>query len=437
MERWYNIRFRPIVCLSICLMVIILASGCSLMEVKEQASLVDNMGSIKGKIIVTSPQKGPVVVLRFVDEDGIIVLERSIVIPQNSEYEFPVIIGKHYIAAYIDVNGDGEHQPGEHRNFYGEPTPVEVVANSEIMLDPITISGSAPTLSTEFKPVDRRLAIWKNIGVPISMDDPRLNQKNYSMGLWKPFNFLELAEGGLFFLQKYEANKIPIIFVHGALGGPTVWKPIIDILDTTQFQPWVIYYPTGLRIDSISDYLVQAMTILEERYHFKQFFVIGHSMGGLVTRSFVKKYVELSPANIDKLRLVMTINSPLDGVPSAGLGVRNSPIVVPSWRDVEPESEFLQKIHAWNWPRELPYHLFISYIQGESGDGVASLQSQAQLKLQLEATRLYLFNNEHSEIIKNKTFHDLMNTILGNTILDNAFVQKNNGVIDNNPSKED
>jgi len=30
-----------------------------------------------------------------------------------------------------------------------------------------------------------------------------------------------------------------------------------------------------------------------------------------------------------------------------------------------------------------------------------------------------------------------MNTILGNTILDNAVVQKNNGVIDNNPSKED
>ena len=76
MERWYNIRFRPIVCLSICLVVIILTSGCSLMEVKEQASLVDNMGSIKGKIIVTSPQKGPVVVLRFVDEDGIIVLEK-------------------------------------------------------------------------------------------------------------------------------------------------------------------------------------------------------------------------------------------------------------------------------------------------------------------------------------------------------------------------
>jgi hypothetical protein len=56
-------------------MVILLASaGCSLMEVKEQADLVDNMGSIKGKIIVASPQKGPVVVLRFVDEDGIIVL---------------------------------------------------------------------------------------------------------------------------------------------------------------------------------------------------------------------------------------------------------------------------------------------------------------------------------------------------------------------------
>jgi pimeloyl-ACP methyl ester carboxylesterase len=305
------------------------------------------------------------------------------------------------------------------------------VGKSEIMLDPITISGAAPTLSTEFKTVDRHLGIWKNIGVPISMDDPRLSQNNYRMGLWKPFNFLELAEGGLFFLQKYEASKIPIIFVHGALGGPTVWKPIIDSLDTKRFQPWVIYYPSGLRIDSISDYLVQAVTTLEKRYNFKQFFVIGHSMGGLVTRSFVKKYVELAPANIDKLRLVMTINSPMAGVPSAASGVKNSSIVVPSWRDVEPGSEFLQKIHAWNWPSEIPYHLFISYVQGESGDGVASLQSQAQLKLQLEATRLYVLNNEHSDIIKDKTFHDLINTVLGN-----ASVQKNDGISDDNPSKE-
>lgn len=432
MESCYYIRFRPIVCLSICLVVIILASGCSLMKVKEQASLVDNMGSIKGKIIVASPQKGPVVVLRFVDQDGIPVLERSIVIPQNGEYELPAIIGKHYIAAYIDVNGDGQHQPGEHGNFYGEPTPVEVVAKSEIMLDPITISGSVSTPYTGVKPVDKRLGIWKNIGVPILMDDPRLSQDNYKMGLWKPVDFLELAEGGLFFLQKYKERKIPIIFIHGALGGPTDWKPMIDSLDTTQFQPWVIYSPSGLRIDSISDYLVQAMTILEKRYNFKQFFVIGHSMGGLVTRSFVKKYVELTPANIDKLGLVMTVNSPMAGVPSAASGVKNSPIVVPSWRDVEPGSEFLQKIHAWNWPRKIPYHLFISYVQGESGDGVVSLQSQAQLKLQSEATILYVFNNEHSGIIKDKTFHDLINTILGN-----AAVQKNNGIIDNNPSKKD
>ena len=137
-------------------------------------------------------------------------------------------------------------------------------------------------------------------------------------------------------------------------------------------------------------------------------------MGGLVTRSFVKKYVELAPANIDKLRLVMTVNSPMAGIPAAASGVKYSPIVVPSWCDVEPGSQFLQKINAWNWPGEIPYHLVISYVPGESGDGVVPLQSQAQLKLQSEATRVYVFNNEHSGIIKDKAFHGLVNTILSN-----------------------
>jgi pimeloyl-ACP methyl ester carboxylesterase len=415
MESWPYVRFRPIVCLSICLLVINLAStGCSFLEAKKQVCLLDNIGSVKGTVIVTSPQKGQVVVLRFTDENGIPVLQRSIVIPQNNEYELPAIIGKHYVAAYIDVNGDGQYQAEEHGNYYGEPTPVEIMEKSEIMLDPITISGPVPTPFSELKPVDGRLAVWENIGELISMDDPRLTRKNYVMGLWKPFSFLKLAEGGLFFLEKYEGGKIPVILIHGALGGPTDWKPIIDSIDRKQFQPWVFYYPSGLRLDSISDYLLHAVTILEKRYSFEQFFIIGHSMGGLVTRSFVKKYVELAPANIDKLRLVMTVNSPMAGIPAAASGVKYSPIVVPSWCDIEPESQFLQKINAWNWPGEIPYHLVISYVPGESGDGVVPLQSQAQLKLQSEATRVYVFNNEHSGVIKDKAFRGLVNTILSN-----------------------
>jgi len=44
----------------------------------------------------------------------------------------------------------------------------------------------------------------------------------------------------------------------------------------------------------------------------------------------------------------MTINSPMGGMSSASAGVKHSPIVVPSWRDIMPGSDFLKGIHSWN-----------------------------------------------------------------------------------------
>jgi hypothetical protein len=110
--------------------------------------------------------------------------------------------------------------------------------------------------------------------------------------------------------------------------------------------------------------------------------------------------------------LVVTVNSPMAGMSTAASGVEHSPIVIPSWRDVNPYSEFMKEINTWVWPKTIPYHLFVSYLDGESGDGVVSLQDQAQLKLQSEATRVYVINNEHSGTINDQNFHKLLNQAL-------------------------
>ena len=390
------------------------ASGCSLKEISEQATLADNFGTIRGRINVVSNQKGPVMVLRFWDQDGIPVLQRSITASANGEYEFPAIPGKHYIAAYIDVNKDGQYQPEEHGNYYGSPSTIEIGDKQIVTVDTLTISGPFPTPAAEIKPVDRSVAAWKNIGRVVTLDDPRFTLDNYTLGLWKPFDFLEQAEGGLFLLHEYQENKVPVLFVHGVSGGPTLWTEVVESLNKEHFQPWFLYYPSGLRLDMISDYLVEAVSRLQDEYKFKKLYVVAHSMGGLVTRSFVKKYLERDPRNAQILRLVMTVNSPMAGMSAAASGVKHSPIVVPSWRDVEPGSEFLQGIHNWQWPGEIPLHIVIAYLDGESGDGVVPLQSQAPPKLQSEATRIYIFNNEHTETLRDKAFHTTLNQILNN-----------------------
>ncbi len=390
--------------------------GCSLKEIHEQTKIVENVGFIKGNIKLTSDQKGAVIVLCFRDEKGIPVLENRVIASEKGDFLFSVIPGAHYIVAFIDVNKDRRYQPGEHGNYHGIPSKIDVAPKQTVTLETITIAGEVPKPETEIKPIAKILAAWKNIGKVVALDDPRFSRDNYAMGLWRPVDFLDQAEGGLFFLQGYQQGKVPVLLVHGFNGGPTDWEKVIESLDKQLFQPWVFYYPSGLRLDMISDYLVEAVSRLQHKYGFTEFNVIAHSMGGLVTRSFVKKYVEHAPENSKRLRLVMTVNSPMAGMSAAAAGVKHSPIVIPSWRDVEPGSAFLQGIHAWNWPQEIPYHLVISYANGENGDGVVPLQSQVPLKLQSESIRMYAFNNDHVGTLNDNNFLGLLNRILKDNI---------------------
>jgi pimeloyl-ACP methyl ester carboxylesterase len=395
--------------------LLIVMSGCSLKEVYKQTKIIENVSYIKGNIKVTSDQEGPVIVRRFRDEKGIPVRESQVTASGTGDFMFSVFTGSHYIAAFIDVNKDGQYQPGEHGSFYGHPSKIDLASKQTVTLETIIIAGEFHELKAEFNPIDGKKAIWKNIGKVVTLDDPRFSPANYSMGLWKPFNFLDQAEGGLFFLQEYQDGKVPIIFVHGVMGGPTNWKSVIESLDNMHFQPWAIYYPSGVRLDMISNYLVEAVNRLQSKYGFSEYIIIAHSMGGLVTRSFVKKYVAHSSGNTKNLRLVMTVNSPMTGMPAAASGVKHSPIVVPSWRDVAPGSDFLRGINDWNWPREIPYHLVASYVDGKSSDGVAPLTSQTPLKLQSESIRMYVFNNDHVGTLNDKKFHTLLNRILAET----------------------
>jgi len=111
-------------------------------------------------------------------------------------------------------------------------------------------------------------------------------------------------------------------------------------------------------------------------------------MGGLVARSFIMKYQKEYPSHFQNIKFVMTINTPMLGMSSADIGVRFSPIVILSWRDIAPGSDFLNKLNTWKWPDSVPYHLVFSYKSGEGDDGVVNLESQITNKLQLEAVNM-------------------------------------------------
>jgi hypothetical protein len=85
-------------------------------------------------------------------------------------------------------------------------------------------------------------------GARIALDDELFSEENGSKGFWEPFSFNKDFGGNIYFLEEYDPEKIPILFIHGAGGTPKGWKYFIDSIDRNRFQPWYFYYPSGARI---------------------------------------------------------------------------------------------------------------------------------------------------------------------------------------------
>jgi alpha-beta hydrolase superfamily lysophospholipase len=67
--------------------------------------------------------------------------------------------------------------------------------------------------------------------------------------------------------------------------------------------------------------------------------LIAHSMGGLVSRATVNICAQKNTC--EYLHSYTTLSTPWNGVASAKSGVEWAPTVVPVWRDMDPDSEFV------------------------------------------------------------------------------------------------
>jgi hypothetical protein len=273
--------------LFVTIIIALFFSGCSLLKMLEQSARIRNAGSISGSVVVTGVPQGTVIVMLYREVAGNPVLKNKVMANKKGEYRFYVAPGRFYLGAFVDLDKDGEYQHNEHGRLYGAPDSVLVAGRESLKVGPITISGPVPSSFPDIKASEDISAIMKNIGKVTTMDDPMFTRENYSKGLWFPLDFIEQVGGGLFFLEEYHPDKVPVLFVHGVNGGPTDLQPLIAGLDRKKFQPWVLFYPSGFRLEMISAYLLQAVVSLEHKFHFKQLNVVAYSMGGLVTRSFV------------------------------------------------------------------------------------------------------------------------------------------------------
>jgi len=106
-------------------------------------------------------------------------------------------------------------------------------------------------------------------------------------------------EAGIFLMEPYRPDKIPVLMVHGLASSPLAWAELTDALWANpilheHFQVWHYFYPTTFpylhSAAELHDNLAEVRFYFDPKREspaFRHLVVVGHSMGGLLARRLV------------------------------------------------------------------------------------------------------------------------------------------------------
>jgi len=205
-------------------------------------------------------------------------------------------VGGKYVTERITRYGIGapivavEREPKNRRADFGPSRiyySVTVVAHFE---------GRRCVLSFE-DPLARETVEFRGSTVPLAADftvplavmlresDP---QKHELSRLLNPDKFARTA--AIERLQPYDPDKTVVLVIHGLKDSQATWAPMInklrgDLVIRKHYQFWFYSYPTGYPFPYSAAILRHELEAVEKRFpKMKPMVVIGHSMGGCISR---------------------------------------------------------------------------------------------------------------------------------------------------------
>lgn len=203
-----------------------------------------------------------------------------------------------------------QEQLTTNEKYYPPGLSLPLTAFLQVVEPEVQLAGgsSSKTIHAELKLIDplqqtlvtvngRRAPLESDISTPMAyyLNDPILNSNMFATLAMLDADFAKNFQG-LYMLEPYDPDKIPVVMIHGFWSSPTTWLQMFNDLRASRdvrehYQFWFYMYPTG------QPFWVSAAQAREDLATVKreldpngrsealnQTVLVAHSMGGLVAR---------------------------------------------------------------------------------------------------------------------------------------------------------
>jgi len=328
----------------------------------------------------------------------------------GTHYGLNLPAGAYDLLVFVDNDGDGAFSRSEvvgkrQIELSISAVPDKVLGNVDIRLTaPFSVGWVAPIDVPDGRGSSESL--FYPSGTIRNLDDPIFDRSFSTLGMYDPASFMERAPTMFYALEEDLAYKIPVVFVHGIGGSARDFEKLVGQLDRNRYKPWFFYYPSGGDLDQLAE-LFYRIYLSGKVAHLggMPLIIAAHSMGGLVVREAINKY-EGKPGE-NQIHLLITMASPFGGHPAATTGEKHGLIVLPSWRDLNPENPFIRDLFRKPLPDFVHHDLLYAYRNpdavrtGENSDGVVPLSSQLRSQAQRQSDEQFGFDSTHTGILEN------------------------------------
>lgn len=315
--------------------------------------------------------------------------------------------GDYEIIVFSDDNKNGRYEAFEaiaqkNITINSEQYPDKVITQFDIALKDITPLDRKINIAVETMNVNQR-SLFFPAGTLRALDDPIFSPEMSTLGLYDPAAFLNQTPTLFMALEEEYAFKIPVVFVHGISGSAREFMPLLEKLDQTRFKAWFFHYPSGADLNQMSQ-LFYDIFLSNQKIPLREtnpMVIVAHSMGGLVVRESFNLLDDKAPTDITFISLA----SPFDGHPSARNVDKSSGLILPSWRDLDPDGEFIHALYRKPLADNIQHQLFYAYGNnsaiklGANSDSVVPLSSQLHKPAQVEAERQFGLDVDHTGIL--------------------------------------